>query len=220
MSQPVRLVLVGPPGCGKGTQAKRIEEGFGLVQLSTGDMLRQAVAAGTKVGLEAKEVMAQGKLVSDQIIIAMVGDRIEAPDCAKGFILDGFPRSIPQAEALDAMLKGKKASLSGVIEIRVPDEALVERITGRFTCAKCGSGYHDAFQRPKKDGVCDKCGGTEFTRRADDNAETVRTRLAAYHATTAPIVGYYGKAGLLKVVDGSKEIDEVSRAISQVVKSL
>ncbi|MBF0354750.1 MAG: adenylate kinase [Alphaproteobacteria bacterium] len=215
-----RIVLIGPPGCGKGTQAKRIEDATGMIQLSTGDMLRKAVADASPVGLKVKAVMETGQLVSDEIIIEMVADRIKAPDCAKGFILDGFPRSIPQAEALGRMLSENGQPLNGAIEIRVPDEFIVERITGRFTCAKCGAGYHEKFQKPVKEGVCDKCGATDFSHRKDDNEETVRTRLSAYHDVTQPIVGFYEKAGLLKVVDGTQNIDPVAASIMRVLETL
>ncbi|MBI5121662.1 MAG: adenylate kinase [Rhodospirillales bacterium] len=220
MNATKRIVLIGPPGCGKGTQAKRIEEATGMVQLSTGDMLRAAVAAGSPIGLKAKAVMEAGQLVSDDLIIGMVADRIKQPDCAKGFILDGFPRSIPQAEALARMLAENQQPMNGAIEIRVPDQFIVERITGRYTCAKCGAGYHDKFQKPKQDGVCDKCGASEFSRRKDDNEETVRTRLGAYHDVTAPIVGFYEKGGILKVVDGTQAIDDVTKSIMGVLGSL
>jgi len=181
----MNLILLGPPGAGKGTQAKRLEDRHSLVQLSTGDMLRAVVASGVPLGQQAKEIMAAGKLMPDELMIEMIADRISKPDCATGFILDGFPRTVPQAEALDRMLEDKGLKLDQVIEMKVDDAALVERITGRYTCAKCGQGYHDKFQTPKVDGVCDVCGSTEFTRRADDNAETVTTRLAAYHKQTA-----------------------------------
>ncbi len=220
MTSTKRIVLIGPPGCGKGTQAKRIEDATGMVQLSTGDMLRAAVAAGTPIGQQAKAVMEAGKLVSDELIIGMVADRIRQPDCAKGFILDGFPRSIPQAEALGRMLAENKQPMNGAIEIRVPDQFIVERITGRFTCAKCGAGYHDKFPKPAKDGVCDKCGATEFSRRKDDNEETVLTRLGAYHEVTSPIVGFYEGVGILKVVDGTESIDQVTKSIMGVLESL
>ncbi|MFA6021043.1 MAG: adenylate kinase [Rhodospirillales bacterium] len=220
MNATKRIVLIGPPGCGKGTQAKRIEEATGMVQLSTGDMLRAAVAAGSPIGLKAKAVMEAGQLVSDDLIIGMVADRIKQPDCAKGFILDGFPRSIPQAEALARMLAENQQPMNGAIEIRVPDQFIVERITGRYTCAKCGAGYHDKFQKPAKDGVCDKCGASEFSRRKDDNEETVRTRLGAYHDVTAPIVVFYEKGGILKVVDGTQAIDDVTKSIMGVLGSL
>ena len=212
-----RIILMGPPGGGKGTQAKRIQDKFKIVQLSTGDMLRAAVKAGTPVGLKAKAVMDAGKLVSDELMVAMIDERVDQADCANGFILDGFPRTIPQAEALDALMKKKGLVLDYAIEVRVPDERLIDRITGRFTCAKCGEGYHDTFKRPKKDGVCDVCGGTEFKRRADDNAETVKQRLAAYHAQTAPLLPFYEKKGLLRVVDGDRDMDAVSADLERVL---
>ena len=209
----MNLILLGPPGAGKGTQAKRLEDRHGLVQLSTGDMLRAVVASGAPLGQQAKEIMAAGKLMPDELMIQMIGDRISQPDCAKGFILDGFPRTVPQAEALDRMLEEKGLKLHHVIEMKVDDAALVERITGRYTCAKCGRGYHDRFEKPKADGVCDVCGSTEFIRRADDNAETVITRLAAYHKQTAPILPYYAERGVLEGVDGMADIDEVTKQI-------
>tara|TARA_R110002072_G_C7767886_1_gene518895 strand:- start:66 stop:716 length:651 start_codon:yes stop_codon:yes gene_type:complete len=211
------LLLMGPPGAGKGTQSKRLEESYGLVQLSTGDMLRAAVASGSDLGNKAKEIMARGDLVPDALIIDMIAARIEDPDCAKGFILDGFPRTVPQAEALATMLGGKGLSLDHVIELAVDDDAMVKRITGRYTCAKCGKGYHDEFEKPAKDGVCDKCGATEFTRRADDNEDTVRNRLDAYHAQTAPILAYYKEQGVLNDVDGMADIDAVTAQLKGVI---
>ncbi|MBY0510892.1 MAG: adenylate kinase [Rhodospirillaceae bacterium] len=212
-----RLILMGPPGGGKGTQAKRLETRYGIVQLSTGDMLRAAVKAGSPIGKQAKAVMDAGKLVSDDIMISLISERIDQADCAKGFILDGFPRTVPQAEALDKMLKDKGIKLDKVIEVEVPDALLIERITGRFTCAKCGEGYHDKFKQPKKAGVCDVCGGTEFTRRADDNAETVGARLKAYHDQTAPLMPYYKAQGLLEVIDGNRDIDVVTGDLERVL---
>ena len=216
----MRLILLGPPGAGKGTQAQRIVEKYQIPQLSTGDMLRAAVTAGTEVGKRAKAVMDAGKLVSDDIVIAIVSERIDAPDCAKGFILDGFPRTLVQADATEAMLAAKGISLSKVIEIRVDDDVLAARVSGRYTCASCGTGYHDENLKPKVDGVCDKCGSTHFKRRPDDNAETVRTRLQAYYKETAPLIGYYYAKGKLASVDGMAEIDDVTVAIENIVGTL
>lgn len=213
----MNLILLGPPGAGKGTQARRIEDGRGLVQLSTGDMLRAAVAEGSELGKQAKAIMEAGKLVPDELVISLISERIDRPDVKNGFILDGFPRNVPQAEALDKMLSEKGLKIDHVVEMRVDDAALVDRITGRYTCAKCGRGYHDRNQKPAVEGVCDECGSTEFKRRADDNAETVKTRLAQYHEQTAPILPYYQGRGVLKTVDGMADIDEVTKQIEAVL---
>ncbi len=213
----MNLILLGAPGAGKGTQAKRVEDAYGIVQLSTGDMLRAEAASGSAIGREAKTLMDAGQLVPDAMIISMIGSRIDKPDCRNGFILDGFPRTVPQAEALDAMLKDKGLKIDHVIEIKVDDDAMVERICGRYSCAKCGAGYHDTFQKPKKEGVCDVCGGTEFKRRSDDNEATVRSRLKAYHEKTGPIVAYYAGQGRSKAVDGMQSIDDVTRQLKGIL---
>jgi adenylate kinase len=209
----MNLILLGPPGAGKGTQADLLKQRHGLIQLSTGDMLRAAVASGSELGQRVKAIMEAGQLVPDDIMIEMISQRIDQPDCANGFILDGFPRTTRQAEALDAMLAKKGTKLGRVIELKVDDAALVARISGRFACGKCGAGYHDTFKPPKKAGVCDACGSTEFVRRKDDRPETVAARLEAYHAQTAPLSAYYGARGLLVQVDGMAEIPEVFRQI-------
>ena len=214
----MNIILLGPPGAGKGTQAKLVEERHGMKQLSTGDMLRAAVATGTETGRKAREIMDRGELVSDEIVIGIIADRLDAPDVRKGFILDGFPRNTAQAEALDQMLTGKGLKLDAVFEMKVDDEALVERITGRHTCATCGKGYHDRFEKPKVQGVCDVCGSTDFTRRADDNEKTVRDRLAVYNQQTAPLVAYYGGRGALKTIDGMADITQVTRQIEDVLR--
>ena len=213
----MRLILLGPPGAGKGTQAQRIVEKHGIPQLSTGDMLRAAVTAETDVGKRAKAVMDAGKLVSDEIVNAIVSERIDADDCAKGFILDGYPRTLVQADATEEMLAAKGLELSVVIELRVNDDVLVDRIAGRYTCAKCGAGYHDHNLKPKAEGVCDKCGSTEFKRRADDNPDTVRTRLQSYYKDTSPLIGYYYAKGKLKTVDGMADIDQVPADIEAIL---
>ena len=213
----MNLILLGPPGAGKGTQAEQISAKHGIVQLSTGEMLRAAVKAGTEVGLKAKAIIESGGLVSDEIVVGIISERIDQPDCAKGFILDGFPRTLPQAAALETLLGTKGKTLDAVIEIKVDDEALVERITGRFSCADCGTGYHDKYKVPAEEGVCDKCGSTQFSRRADDNEETVRNRLMAYYRETAPLIGYYFAKDRVKSVDGMADIDEVARQINAIL---
>ena len=216
----MNLILLGPPGAGKGTQAQRLQNANGLVQLSTGDMLRAAAASGDALGKTVEAIMEAGELVPDDVMVRMIGQRIDEPDCAGGFILDGFPRTVAQAEALDDMLERKQKRLDAVIEMKVDDAALVRRIAGRFSCAACGAGYHDEFQPTAVDDVCDRCGHTEFKRRADDNARTVRARLAAYHAQTAPLLPYYSGKGRLASVDGMAPIDEVARQIGALVGAL
>jgi len=211
------LILLGPPGAGKGTQARMLEEDFGLVQLSTGDMLRAAVAAGSDAGKRAKAVMEAGQLVSDDIVLAILKDRMSQPDVTKGIILDGFPRTDGQAASLDGLLAGTGQRVTAAISLEVDDEAMVGRVSGRYTCAKCGEGYHDQFKLPAKAGVCDKCGGTDMKRRADDNAETVRERLKAYHAQTAPLIAYYAGKGVLQKINAMGPIAEIRRALGSVV---
>ncbi|MBC8157992.1 MAG: adenylate kinase [Alphaproteobacteria bacterium] len=213
----MNLILLGAPGAGKGTQAKRLEEAFSIIQLSTGDMLRAEVASGSDLGAEAKKIMEAGALVPDELIIGMISKRIDQDDCKDGFILDGFPRTTPQAEALGEMLEEKNLTLDHVLEIRTDDDAMVARITGRYTCAKCGAGYHDEFQKPAVEGVCDKCGGKEFSRRADDNEETVRSRLKAYHDQTSPIIAFYGDKGVCNAVDGMASIDDVTKQLKEAI---
>lgn len=215
----MNIILLGPPGAGKGTQAQRLQAERGMVQLSTGDMLRAAVAAGTPVGLKAKAVMDAGQLVSDDIMIALISDRLEQPDAKGGVIFDGFPRTTAQAEALDAMLAEKGLKLDSVVELTVDENALVERVTGRFSCAKCGAGYHDRFKQTRVAGVCDACGSTEFKRRPDDNEATVRQRMAEYHQKTAPISNYYADKGLLKRIDGMADMDKVHADLAAILNA-
>lgn len=217
---PPVLILLGPPGAGKGTQARLLEERFGLVQLSTGDLLRGAVAAGTEAGRAAKAVMDAGGLVSDEIVLAILTERLDAPDVTRGVILDGFPRTTGQAAALDALLEARGQRIDAAISLQVDDAAMVDRISGRFTCKSCGEGYHDSFKPTAAEGVCDKCGGTEMVRRADDKAETVAARLEAYHAQTAPLIGYYAGRGALSTVDAMQEIAEVSAQMNRIAEGV
>ena len=213
----MNLVFLGPPGCGKGTQAQILEKEDGLIQLSTGAMLREAVATGSEFGRRAKEIMDAGQLVPDNIMLQIIDERLDHPDTAQGFILDGFPRTVGQAEGLDAILRGKKRSLDAVIAFDVDEPALVERISGRHTCAKCGAGYHDKFRQPKAAGVCDVCGSTEFTRRSDDRAENVRARLDVYAKQTAPLLPYYEKKGMVRHIDGMAEVDAVTDKVRAIL---
>ncbi len=214
---PAVLILLGPPGAGKGTQARKLEQDFGLIQLSTGDLLRAAVAAGTDAGRAAKAVMEAGGLVSDDIVLAILKDRLAEPDVARGIILDGFPRTDGQAAALDALLAEAGQRVTAAISLEVDDEAMVNRVAGRFTCGTCGEGYHDEFKRPAVAGTCDKCGGTTFKRRADDNADTARERLKAYHAQTAPLIAHYDGLGVLETIDAMGDIDEIATGLGQIV---
>lgn len=217
----MNIILLGPPGSGKGTQARTITDKRGLVQLSTGDMLRAAIMAGTEVGLQAKDIMANGQLVPDSVVNNIVAERIDEPDARKGFNLDGYPRTLNQAIALEKMLSDRRRKLDAVIELRLSsDDELVRRVAGRYTCAKCGEGYHDTLKLPRRAGVCDKCGGTEFKRRPDDSAEAMRTRLMAYYKETSPLIGYYTCKGNLHPIDGLADIVAVEREIEGVFQKL
>lgn len=213
----MRLIFLGPPGAGKGTQAKMLIERYNIPQISTGDILRAAVKEGTPLGKKAKEYMEAGKLVTDDIVIGIMQDRMKCDDCKAGFILDGFPRTVAQAEALDAMLKDLNMPLDKVLALTVPDEELLKRLTGRRTCKSCGQMYHVVFDPPKKEGVCDKCSG-ELYQRADDNEETIKNRLSVYHSQTAPLLEYYGKKGLLREIDGTSSPDNIFNAILNVLE--
>jgi len=214
----MNIILLGPPGSGKGTQAKRIEQKYGITQLATGDMLRAATLSGNQLGLRVKSIMDSGQLVPDNIIIDMIAGRVEQPDCRYGFVLDGFPRTLAQAQALDQMLSRRSRQLDYVIEFEVDETALVDRLAGRFICQQCGASYHERDNRPKVDGVCDACGGCEFICRADDRPETVRARLDVYHRQTAPILPYYRGRGILRPVDGMAEIGLVTREIEKILQ--
>jgi adenylate kinase len=213
----VNIILLGPPGAGKGTQAQRLVEAHGMRQLSTGDMLRAAVKAGTPVGLQAKAVMERGELVSDEIVSALIGEELDSMGPSVGAIFDGYPRTAEQAASLDTLLGARGRTLDHVIELEVDEDALVERITGRFTCAQCGKGYHDKFEQPKVAGTCDKCGSHEFKRRPDDNEATVRTRMTEYRGKTAPIIPIYEARGIVARVNGMAEMDHVTAAIGRIL---
>ena len=211
------FILLGPPGAGKGTQARMLEEKFGLIQLSTGDLLRAAVAVGTAAGIEAKTVMEAGGLVSDEIVLAILADRLSEADCAKGFVLDGFPRTTGQAEALDKLLQTSGQRINAAVALEVDNAKMVIRIAGRFTCGGCGEGYHDTFKPTRAEGVCDNCGSTDMKRRADDNAQTVMSRLDAYEEQTAPLIAYYADKGTLQRVNAMGDIQEIGEALAEII---
>ncbi len=213
----MNIILLGPPGAGKGTQARLLVEKCGLVQLSTGDMLRAAKTSGTEFGNRVAEVMARGELVTDDIVIGLIAEELDREAGRHGLIFDGFPRTLAQADALEALMASKGKFLNAVIELRVDDDVLIDRISGRYTCADCGEGYHDNGKRPATAGVCDKCGSTEFIRRADDNADAVRVRLMAYYRQTAPLIGYYHAKGKLRSVDGLEAIETIQREIKTLL---
>ena len=215
----LNIILLGPPGAGKGTQASRLEDEHGMVQLSTGDMLRAAVKAGTPIGLQAKAVMDAGELVSDDIVSGLIGERLDELGPDVSLIFDRYPRTAAQADALDGILSARGRKLDHVIELRVEEDALVDRITGRFSCAKCGEGYHDRYKLPRVANVCDICGSEEFKRRPDDNEETVRTRMVEYRAKTAPILPIYEARGIVTHVDGMAPIDQVNDAIETILST-
>ena len=216
----MNIILLGPPGAGKGTQARLLEQKHGLIQLATGDMLRASIKCKEPLGLEAEKIMKAGKLVPDALMIKLIEERIGFADCDDGFILDGFPRTVPQAEALDHMLASKNKKLDAVIELKVNEPELIARVSGRFTCATCGASYHKMLKPTKETGVCDECSGTQFTSRPDDNPETMKTRLKTFHEQTEPILPYYRQKGLLKSVDGMKDVDAVEQAIEAILAKL
>lgn len=211
------VVFTGAPGCGKGTQARILKEKTHICHLSTGEMLREYAAQDTPLGRDLKALLDKGEFATDEMIIEMVRNRIGQPDCEHGFILDGFPRTLPQAEVLESLLAEKDIKLTCVLEIQVPDEIIMERILGRYSCLKCGAGYHDKFQKPKVYGVCDVCGGTEFGRRKDDNRTTVQNRLVNYRLLTYPTIPFFEKRGLLRTVDGTGTIEAVSHKIDEIL---
>ncbi|MEO0410126.1 MAG: adenylate kinase [Cyanobacteria bacterium P01_A01_bin.135] len=216
----MKLIFIGPPGSGKGTQAKHLERSRELIQLSTGDMLRATVASGSELGQQVKTIMESGELVSDDIMVSMIASRIAEPDCSGGFILDGFPRTVAQAAALDKMLAQQHTQIDGAIQFAVDPAVLIKRISGRFSCSNCGEGYHDEFKQPKQPGVCDICGATEFKRRADDNSDAVKTRLQAYEKQTAPLLPYYQYKGVLCKIDAMAEIDAVAAQVEKALDAI